>query len=112
MDYAESSFFSSHCGVYILLGTECQCIYSEKENSVKTEFSHGNESPFLKYFILLWTNLNKITSVSVRSFINKNISLLTVSFNEVSGIGLMHPSHVKAVADAFRQGWPVWKQTL
>lgn len=101
MDYAESSFISSHCGVYILLGTVCRCIYNEKGNSVKTEFSLRNESLFSEILCFTLSKSKQNTSVSVRSFISN-----------VSGVGLMHPSHVKAVDVAFRQGWSVWKQTL
>lgn len=79
-----------------------------REIPLKSNFHMGTHPLLLKYFDLLWEKLNKILQFQSGHFKSKHLSLLTASFKGVSGIGLMHPSHIKVAADALSS----WKQEL
>lgn len=72
---------------------------AKKENSVKTEISHGNLSTFAEIFLFALQKHKQNTEVFLFQsghFRFKYLRLLTASFKDVSGIGLMHPSHIKS----------------
>lgn len=71
----------------------------KRENSVKTEISRGNLSTFAEIFLFALRKYKQNTEVFLFQsghFRFKYLRLLTASFKDASGIGLMHPSRIKS----------------